>query len=261
MLEADSMMLQDLGRHITLEGTLNLRDVGGYATADGGETRWRILRRADSLHRLPPHAQEELLSYGVRTIIDLRRDFEVGHWPNVFASSSGVRYVRVDLAPPGGTTEVTDSPLEASYRAILAGRQQEIRRIFQLLAEDDGFPAVIHCTVGKDRTGLIVALLLGLAGVDAETIALDYGLSGNYLGETYFAEARERAALAKIPWEQYQRNLVCPPDYMRRTLPHIDECYGRVVPFLRSAGLTDDELQWVRAALVQEQCLTQTHAH
>jgi protein-tyrosine phosphatase len=165
-----------------------LRDVGGYTTADGREVRWRTILRADSLHRLSLPAQQELLAYGVRTVLDLRRDIEVEHWPNVFANSPRVRYARVDLAPLGGVTEITESPLESIYRAILDHRQKEIAAALQILREGGCFPAVIHWTAGKDRTGLIIALLLGLAGVDHETIARDYALSSEFLGPPYFQE-------------------------------------------------------------------------
>lgn len=260
MSELSSVGRPALGRRLPIPGTFNLRDVGGYPTADGGETRWRTLFRADSLHRLPLPAQRELLAYGVRTVLDLRRDVEVERWPNVFASSPEVDYLRVDLAPLGGVTEISESPLESIYRAILDYRQDEIRQIMRCLAAS-GFPAVIHCTAGKDRTGVVVALLLGLVGVSHETIAQDYALSGEYLGETYFNEARERAALANVPWERYKLNLVCPPDYMRRTMAYVDARYGGVELYLRTTGLSEGDLYSLRAALVQIPAPTLIHAH
>ncbi|MFN0070263.1 MAG: tyrosine-protein phosphatase [Chloroflexota bacterium] len=260
MSEFESIGRPELGRRIPLPGTYNLRDIGGYTTADGCETRWRTLFRADSLHRLPLPAQQELLAYGVRTILDLRRDIEIERWPNVFASSPSLRYERVDLAPLGGVAEISESPLESIYRAILDHRQTEIRQAFHLLAEDNRFPVVIHCTAGKDRTGLLVALLLGLAGVDHETIAQDYALSAQYLGQPYFSEAKERAMLANVPWERYQLNLVCPPDYMRRTMAYLDDRYGGVELYLRTTGLSEADLYNLRSALVQSRTLSLVYA-
>jgi protein-tyrosine phosphatase len=251
MSDLDCVGQPELGRRIPLPGTHNLRDVGGYATVDGRAIRRRTIFRADSLHRLTLPAQRELLAYGVRTVLDLRRDREVSRWPNVFAGSPGVRYARVDLAPLGRVAEISESPLESIYRAILDYRQAEIAQIFQLLSRADSVPVVIHCTAGKDRTGLIVALLLGLAGVDQETIARDYALSSEYLGPSYFDEARERAALANVPWERYRLNLVCPPHYMRRTLKYLDDRYGGVELYLRTIGLSTRQLFTLRAGIVQ----------
>jgi protein-tyrosine phosphatase len=256
MSELECMGRPELGRRIPLPGTHNVRDVGGYPTVDGRETRWRTLFRADSLHKLPFPAQQELIAYGVRTVLDLRRDIEVEHWPNVFASSSSLRYARVDLAPLGGVTEITESPLESIYRAILDFRRREIAEAFMILAEENAFPAVIHCTAGKDRTGLLVALLLSLAGVDNETIAWDYALSSEYLGQSYFNEARERATLANVPWERYRLNLVSPPDYMLRTLDYVDSRYGGVELYLRTIGLSETNMFNLQSALVRSHKLS-----
>jgi len=86
-----------LTRHLGLEGTYNLRDLGGYHTSDGRTTRWRTFFRSDSLRRLPLAAQATLLAYGVRTVIDLRRSDELHVAPNVFAGSSAVGSVSVCL--------------------------------------------------------------------------------------------------------------------------------------------------------------------
>src|SRR5262245_16659896 len=85
-------------RRLALTGTYNVRDLGGYATTDGHTTRWGVLLRADSMHNLTPEAQEELLAYGVRTILDLRNDTELEKWPNPFAVSERVRYLRLNLS-------------------------------------------------------------------------------------------------------------------------------------------------------------------
>src|SRR6185369_10690856 len=85
------MMVLEASRHLPLDGTYNVRDIGGYTTRVGRRTRWRTLLRADSLHRLTAPAQAELLGCGVRTIVDLRHAGEHLAAPNVFAASSAVR--------------------------------------------------------------------------------------------------------------------------------------------------------------------------
>src|ERR671929_2437333 len=109
-----------LPRHLSLTGTYNLRDTGGYRTLDGRTTRWRTFLRSDSLHRVPPMAQTTLLNYGVRTVIDLRRSDELHVAPNVFASSSEVVYHHVSLladTPP--ERHVAPRSLVDVYRLIL----------------------------------------------------------------------------------------------------------------------------------------------
>src|SRR5687767_10529285 len=76
------------GRQLSWDGCYNVRDLGGYATIDGGVTRWRAFVRADSLYQLTPAGQAALLDYGVRTIVDLRRARELEHYPNPFAQPS-----------------------------------------------------------------------------------------------------------------------------------------------------------------------------
>src|SRR5688500_17816224 len=76
------------GRQLSWEACYNVRDLGGYATADGGVTRWRAFVRAGSLYRLTPAGRAALLDYGVRTIVDLRRASELEHYPNPFAQQS-----------------------------------------------------------------------------------------------------------------------------------------------------------------------------
>ena len=226
-----------LPRHLGLAGTYNLRDTGGYRTLDGRTTRWRTFFRADSLHRLPPAAQTTLLEYGVRTIIDLRRADEQHVAPNVFAGSPTVAYHQVSLlvdAPPD--RRVRPRPLVDTYRMILDERQEPLRQILATLAAPGGLPAVVHCTAGKDRTGLIVALVLGLVGVPVTTIVEDYVLTAQYLVGTYLDEVRQRAAKNAIPWEWYQRQIDCYPEFMHTTLQYIEERYGSIAAYVRAIG-------------------------
>ena len=165
-------------RHLPLDGTRNVRDVGGYPAADGRRMRWRTLLRSDELTRLPRHAQEELVELGVRQVIDLRWPEELDRSPNVFVRSDRVRYTPISLldddpTPHGG--------LAGMYRHVFDARADQLADVVRALLADDGLPAVIGCAAGKDRTGVTVALLLDLAGVDHATIVDDYALSRRVL--------------------------------------------------------------------------------
>ena len=241
-----------LPRYLGLAGTYNLRDTGGYRTLDGRTTRWRTFLRSDSLHRVPLMARSTLFNYGVRTIIDLRRSDELQVAPNVFANSSDVVYHHVSLlADSLLERKVAPLSLPDVYRMILEQRQEQLRQTLATLAAPGGFPAIVHCTAGKDRTGLIVALLLGLVGVPAATIVDDYALSSQYLVGTYLEEARQRAARNGIPWEWFQHQVICPPEFMQTTLQYLDERYGGIVAYVRSIGLSQEQCERLRHALVE----------
>jgi protein-tyrosine phosphatase len=239
-------------RHLGLAGTYNLRDIGGYRTVDSRTTRWRTFLRSDSLHRMPPMARTMLLNYGVRTVIDLRRSDELHVAPNVFANSSQVVYHHVSLlADSLPERKVAPRSLPDVYRIILEQRQEQLYQTLATLATPTGFPAIVHCTAGKDRTGLVVALLLGLVGVPAATIVEDYALSSQYLVGTYLEEARQRAARHGIPWEWFQHQVICLPEFMHMTLQYLDEHHGGIAAYVQRIGLSQEQCARLRHALVE----------
>lgn len=236
-------------RHLNLEGTYNVRDIGGYPTQSGRRTRWHTVFRADSLHRLSPSGQQTLLGHGVRTVVDLRRAQEAQAAVNVLAASPVVRYRQVSLLAEARTPGTPPPPMPVMYRTMLDERQAQIGEALRTLAAPGGLPAVVHCTAGKDRTGLIVALLLGLLGVPADTIATDYALSAQYLVGQYLEEARRRAEANGYSWEAYQLQSVCRPEYMFETLQHLDRRYGSIEAYVRTTGLSEAEITHLREAL------------
>jgi protein-tyrosine phosphatase len=241
-------------RVIDLAGTYTLRDVGGYPTHNGRHTRWRVLFRSDSLHRLGPAEQATLLGLGLRTVIDLRYERELAEFPNVFATSDDVRYVNLPLV---ATTETeanqfrTEFPsLEVVYRRIVDTRGAQLASIFAALAEPGALPAVLHCTAGKDRTGVVIALLLRLTGVDPATIAADYTATEPRLAGEFMDDFRQRTTARGLDWAAYQHLLLCPPEFMLRLLAYVDETYGGIDAYLVQAGVTEQQLVLLRTALV-----------
>ena len=238
-------------RHWPLAGTYNLRDVGGYITQEGGMTRWRTFWRADALHKLTPAAQQALIDNGVRTIIDLRHDEELAAAPNVFAESDQVTYHNLPLfagaSPSGNRTLPPD--LEAIYLYVLDERQTAVKAVFDAMTTADAFPVLIHCTAGKDRTGVISALMLGLVGVDAETIAEDYALTVHY-AEGLFVELRAAAAAAGRDLALFERYLESKPEAMINTLAYLEEKYGSVPAYLKQIGLTEGQIAGLRQQLL-----------
>ena len=237
-------------RHLPLDGAYNIRDVGGYLTKTGQTTRWQTLLRADSLHKLPPHSQQALLDYGVKTIIDLRFEHEVAAAPNVFARVEAVNYVNISLlADAAPNAKRRNSPdLESMYKFMLDERQVALKAVFDTML-NDGFPVLIHCTVGKDRTGLISALMLGLAEVDNTTIAEDYALTAHYGGDL-FDELRAQAMAAGRDLTRYERFLEAKPEAMLNTLAHLEKQYQNVSNYLQHIGLSEAQISTLRQHMI-----------
>ncbi|MBB6486327.1 tyrosine-protein phosphatase [Rhizobium lusitanum] len=174
-------MTSEKSRHLPVNGTYNVRDLGGYR-AGAKTTLWRRVLRADGLHRLDEEGMASLVGEGVRVVIDLRNATELEHQPNPFSCNEAVRYHNISLfdtlAPsykPG-----TDTLLDL-YIQALRERRQAIAKVISLIAEGDEDTVLFHCTAGKDRTGIIAALLLATAGVDTAEILEDYALTGRMI--------------------------------------------------------------------------------
>ena len=246
-------------RHLDLKGSYNIRDLGGYRTTDGRTTRWRTLLRSGTMHGLPVESQEALIDYGVRTVIDLRTTAETRDFPNVFSDSSKVAFRHQNMigdAPLEGAENVVEGGevadrILASYSAWLDQRQPRIGETLATLAEPTALPAIYHCAGGKDRTGTISALLLGIAGVPPETIAQDYALTARYLIDRYFDEqAAPGVTPATYTWKDYQSEF-CPPEAMLKVLGHLDDHYGGIEGYVRAVGLSDHQIESLRHALVE----------
>lgn len=243
-------------RHLPIAGTHNLRDLGGYSTVDGKITRWHTFLRGDALHRLSPTGQQQLLDLGVRTIIDLRFPYEVESEPNVFAGKSSVNYHHISLmsglsaARPTPSAIARQASLEVIYRGILDHCQLTVRTIFEVINQEKEGTVLFHCTAGKDRTGLIAALLLGIANVETETIAKDYALTDQYLGALK-DELRKKAAAAGQDMTEYEHMLESKPEAMRNTIGYINQQYGGVAAYLQHIGLYKSQLNTLYSRITE----------
>ena len=250
-------MTQDPRRRIEIEGAFNVRDIGGYETADGRTIRWQTFLRADNVSTLPEHSQDTLTStIGVRTVIDLRRQEEIDRQPdNVLSRSPHVEYHNVDIVGDLVFDQVESAEprekIHASYRNMLDRRGRKFGEALRVMAQPGALPAMYHCMAGQDRTGLISALLLGLVGVPEETIAADYTLTAEYRNYAYLDSNPEPLGAGPTDFtvEGY-RAQSCPPEVMLDTLKYLEERYGGIETYVRSTGVTDDDIAALRAALV-----------
>ena len=245
-------------RRLELEGAYNVRDIGGYETVDGHRTRWKTFLRSDGMHRLTAGDQETLLGYGLKTVVDLRRTDEVEEKPNVFEGSARVAYVRHNLggdeqasAPEPAEDLDTVHKTARNYSRNLDSRQEQYRETLATLATPGALPAIFHCTAGKDRTGMIAALILGNAAVPTETIVEDYALSGRYWFEAYLAtDTDPDVALRVHTWQEFQGQ-ACPPAAMLQVLQHLGDRYGGIQAYMRTIGLTDEQIESLRTAALE----------
>jgi len=169
-------------RTLVFEGCVNFRDLGGYRTRDGRQIGWRRLFRADGLNRLSDSDRSLLTELGLATVIDLRTVDEAEQRGRFPVDEVPVRYVDLPLTDVLPSPEELPDWGEASYVASRYGRMVEeggpvLTQAIGILAAAGSLPAVVHCSAGKDRTGVLSALVLAFLDVPDETIVEDYALS------------------------------------------------------------------------------------
>ncbi len=239
-------------RLLEWEGCLNARDLGGYATEDGRETRWGTVVRSDSPAALTEAGRAALAEYGVRAIVDLRLPAELADDPNPFAEPGdhGIAYTNVSFIDPAAAPPDAVSTLAEDYLQMLDRYRQGVAEAMAAIARAPDGAVLIHCAAGKDRTGLISALLLGLVDVPAETIATDYAMTAELL------RPREQEWLAGLPPEERAEREAMVARYaptaevMLEVLERLTERFGGVEPYLLETGLRQDDLDRLRDRLV-----------
>jgi protein tyrosine/serine phosphatase len=220
----------------------NVRDVGGLPVAGGGRVRDRALVRADSLTRLDEAGVAALHAYGVGRVVDLRAESETVDPVHPLAGTDA--YVNV---PWADVSMAEDAVLVDFYLGSLAHNAAQLGTVVRAFADAPPGPVVVHCAVGKDRTGIVTALLLSLAGVPREDVVADYALSETMLRldellATLDDEQRARA-------ERFARSEAAT---IEAFLEELDTRYGGVETYLREeCGLSDDDLEHARDRLVE----------
>ncbi len=240
------------------DGCVNVRDLGGIPTEDGGRTRLGSVVRSDNIRGLPDAGWDALTSHGVQRIVDLR-------WPEELAEDPprdvDIDVVHVSVLGPSleaspeyldelnahldGVDDVADHYVW-SYLDFLERHRDRFGQALAAIADAEG-TVVVHCFGGKDRTGLVAAFLLRLAGVSHEEIGRDYALSGPNL------QTRTDAWLADAPddLERRRRQKLggTPARAMAEVIAEIERRYGDVAAYLAAAGLREDQVQRLAARL------------
>nr|WP_194398532.1 tyrosine-protein phosphatase [Microbacterium atlanticum] len=230
-------------------GAVNLRDVGGLP-AGSATTRYGILFRSGNLARLGGRGRRALAGLGLRRIIDLRADEEIARDPSRIAGLDVVTQ-RVPLFL--GSVESffrDDLSLDQMYRGIVDDSAEGVVSVVRGILADQ--PVLVHCTAGKDRTGVTVALTLAAAGVDVDAVVADYARTEGLL------PARRNRYVVTLLRSMHPRavnveDLVMrsPAPVMEALLLSIGEQYGSAEDYLRAHGLGDDELVELRRVLLR----------
>lgn len=241
-------------RRIELEGCLNFRDLGGYPTADGRQVRWRQLFRSDALHHLTDRGvarfSDEL---GIRHVVDLRSTDELesnGRGPLSDTPAIFHHLPLFDGAITEGQRAAADVGLADRYFLMAEFAKAPIARVVDTLAHADG-PAVYHCAAGKDRTGVISAILLGLLGVRDEVIVADYAATQQQLDaiiERLLSTEGYQEMLEVLP----EDTMTAEPETMISLLDQIQSAYGSMEGYAREIGLDDAVLDALRGRFLED---------
>jgi len=198
--------------------------------------------RADNVGRLTGAGWSALIDYGVRTIIDLRSPSEVEE--DIAARPPDVETLFLPLLNEEDTGTMVDiytsTSAEHTYALILARCRPNFARVISAVAAAPTGGVVVHCQAGRDRTGLVCALLLGLAGVAPKAIAEDYSVSERHLMPLY--EQLQRTVDTPAEREQLARENRCRSETMLDVLAHLEKEYGGAVPYLAGCGVKEQEI-------------------
>jgi protein-tyrosine phosphatase len=240
-------------RLIDLPGCVNFRDLGGYPAGDGMRVRWRVLFRSDALHHLTPEGADRLIGeLGVGAIVDLRSTGEVEAEGRGLLRERSPRYHHLPLfdGPLGPDAKLTDQLTLADRYFLMAEHAKgPIARVVATLAQSST-PAVYHCAAGKDRTGVISAILLGLLGVREEIIVADYAATQQNLQEIVdrlLQSEGYREVLDSLPADTMHAE----PETMFSLLRQLRERYGSIRGYARDIGLEDAAIDRLEARLLE----------
>lgn len=180
-------------RVIKMDGNKNFRDLGGYTNAQGAEITWGKLYRSEKLSELSDSDVEKMKELGIKTVIDLRTDRErerdpskhpegvnvvtIPIWREAWNDYLKLRDKELDSLEKVAIKEKLESTMEETYTAFPEEFKDEAAKFISLLADEENYPVLFHCTAGTDRTGFMAALTLSLLDVPKETIIDDYAMS------------------------------------------------------------------------------------
>ena len=233
-------------RLIALEAVHNFRDLGGYPAAGGRTTKWRTLFRSDGLYRLRgANDMSRVMQLGLKSVIDLRTEREQreqGIFPIDDIEVNFHHLSIVDVTWSDTETPEFDDEVEFlvwGYRDMLEIGSSRFADAMHVLAQTESLPAVFHCAAGKDRTGVLAALLLSSLGVEDAHICADYGLTQDAMQRTIAWSKVHRPELAERYATIPKAFLAADPRAMQIILAELAQQHGSVRNYVREIGVAD----------------------
>lgn len=237
-------------RHFPFAGCFNFRDIGGYPTVDGRLLRWGRYFRAGRQDRMTSSDLQKVAQLGIKTQIDLRRPDELEDQGRGPLEDMGIDYRWHSVIPPNGSQVLDAAAGEGisgkRYLRYLDFDTTPWLQVFRILADSESYPVVVHCTAGKDRTGVTTAFLLSVLGVKRKLIEEDFILSNrDQPRHIKFLESRGLSS------GSVHRNVGVPEDAMKVFLDGMDKEHGGVIAFLYKIGIDDEMQSAIRSVLLE----------
>lgn len=240
---------------IEVDGLANARDLGGLVTADGRTIKTGVVVRCDNPRGLTEQGHRDLVSVvGPRTLIDLRTEPEVAHDGYVLADES-ITVLNFAMLPLSGISQeqidagACDNLID-DYMGQIEVNGDSVMMALREIASAERHPIVYHCTAGKDRTGIVTAMLLAILGVDHETIAADYHVTTAnmvpIIERIRNAQVYKDNGLANAPAWIFASD----PETMLAFLDRMTAKYGSAEAWALQRGLSADEINSIRTLLL-----------
>lgn len=227
---------------VNLDGTKNTRDLGGYKTSCGTFTKYNLFFRSDNTDKLTDSDIKKLRDEcNLKTVIDLRYNREVSAFPDKLSTIRGIKYYNIPLLIPKeqmvslvkGDIDLGDAYIES------LNQKDMVKKIFDTIAETTDGSILFHCTNGKDRTGTVAALLLGLCGVSKEDVADNYSVTYELIKEN---------ESVKKGIQKYGTDTIfkSPPEYIGKLFDYVINTYGSFENYLLDCGVSQQNLEKIK---------------
>ncbi len=242
----------EISTRIPVPGTYNFRDVGGLPARDG-VVRRGALYRSDGLHRLGDEGREALRRLDIGMVIDLRDENEARMMPDDLGGLD-VRVKRLPVFEGSGASQGERGiSLEALYHRIVTQHSPILVDAVRALPTAGDHAVVVHCTAGKDRTGMVVAMALLGAGVDRESVIADYTLTETHLAGEWLEEMVALIGRYGIPDTPALRTLMggSPREALESAIDEVERQHGTAREYLLASGLERDELEALERWLIE----------
>jgi protein-tyrosine phosphatase len=252
-------VVDDVRRLVALDAVHNFRDLGGYELADGRTIGWGRLFRADGLYRLTDDDLDVMDGLGIRTVIDLRSSSEVDTHGRYPVEKHPVAFHHLPIIDAtwmqGEIPEFSDTEQGAidflvwAYRDMLAKGADRFAHAIQLLAVPQAGPAVFHCAAGKDRTGIMAALILAGLGVDEDIVVADYALTAAAMERMGAWVRANHPEMAERMSDAPSFMLAARPEAIRQILVDLRTVHGSIRYYLSAIGVGTAQLDALGDAL------------